>query len=77
MRSIHSTERIEEITCEVEGYKMGCNTVEQDWHVSSKATDGMHAKRGGQTSQKFGRHTKNPYSWEQGNRTTNTVLELC
>ena len=30
-------------------------------------------KRGGQTSQKFGRHITNTYSWVQENMTTNGV----
>ena len=50
------------------------------WYASLKATDGMQyyrAKRGDQTSQKFGRHITNTYSWEQENTITNTVLELC
>ena len=50
------------------------------WYASPKAADGMQywrAKRGGQTSQKFGKHTRNTCSWKQENTTTNTELGWC
>ena len=59
---MHSSERIEEMVCELEDYRRDAILLSETWR---------------QASQKSGRHITNTYSWEQGNTTTNTVLELC
>ena len=59
LRSVHSSERIEEMFCEPEGYR---------WDVL------LWCERGEMTKQKHGRHIINTSSWEQENMTTHTAL---
>ena len=59
MRSMHSSERIEELVCELEGYR---------WDAL------MLCESVGMTKKRYGRHNTNTFSWEQENTTTNTEL---
>ena len=62
MRSMHSSEKIEELVSELEGYR---------WDAI------LLMKRGDMNKLKYGRHIINTSSWELENSTTNTESELC
>ena len=62
MRSMHSSEIIEEMVSELEGYR---------W-------DAIYwTKRGDMNKLKYGRHIINTFSWDLETSTTNTESELC
>ena len=62
MRSMHSSERIEEMVCELEGYRWDATILSETWRQDK--------------SEILATHPKHP-SWVQENMTTNTVSEFC
>ena len=61
MRSMHSSDRIEEMICELEGYRWGAILLSETWKQEK-------AENVGDT---------NPHSWAQEDMTTNTALVSC
>ena len=59
MRSMHSSERIEELACELEGYRWDALLLCETWRL---------------TKRRYGRHIINTFSWVQENTATNTEL---
>ena len=58
---MHSSERIEEMVCELQGYRWDAILMSETWRPDRNLRD-TH---------------KNTYSWEQENMITNAVLKLC
>ena len=62
MRSMHSSEKIEELVTELEGYRWDAILLNETWRLN-----GLN----------FGRHNTNTYLWELGNTITNMELGSC
>ena len=62
MRSMHSSERIEEMVCELEGYRWDAILLSETWRQNKAEIWETHHKH---------------ISWEQENTTTNTALEYA
>ena len=62
MRSMHSSEKIEELLSALEGYRWDAILLNETWRLNRL---------------KYGRHIINTSSWELENTTTNTESELC